>query len=71
MPDLKAQFGKRLKQLRRKSGLNQAQLAEKIDVTVETISNMERGIHGPKFDKLEKLAQVLNIPAKTLLESED
>lgn len=50
MGRLKAQFGKRLAQLRRRSEITQEQLADAIGVTVESISNMERGIFGPRFD---------------------
>ena len=37
-------------------------------LSVESISNIERGIFGPKFDNLEKLAQVLDIEVKTLFD---
>jgi len=63
---LKIQFGKRLRTLRKRAGLTQDQLAESINVSVETVSNMERGIHGPKFDNLEKIANVMGLEVKTL-----
>ena len=68
MPQLKVQFGKRLQQLRTEAGLTQEQLAAKIDLTIESISNIERGIHGPKFENLEKIAKVLKIPVKEMFE---
>jgi len=68
MSQLKIAFGKRLKELRKQVGLSQEQLAEQIGVTIESVSNMERGIHGPKFDTLEKIAKVLNVPVITLFE---
>jgi transcriptional regulator with XRE-family HTH domain len=52
--------------LRKRAGLTQDQLAESINVSVETVSNMERGIHGPKFDNLEKIANVMGLEVKTL-----
>ncbi len=68
MGRLKAQFGKRLQQLRRRAGISQERLADATGLTVESISNMERGIFGPKFDNLEKIARVLKVPVKALFE---
>jgi len=61
MSQLKSDFGKRLQTLRKQAGLTQEQMADHLEVTKETVSNMERGIHGPKFDTLEKIAKVLNV----------
>ncbi|WJQ05538.1 helix-turn-helix transcriptional regulator (plasmid) [Geobacillus stearothermophilus] len=58
---LRENFGKRLVELRRAYGITQAQLAEKIGVSVEFISLMERGINSPSFDTLEKLASAIEI----------
>ncbi|HEY8939549.1 MAG TPA: helix-turn-helix transcriptional regulator [Cellvibrio sp.] len=68
---LKKQFGKRLQQCRVASKLTQEQLAERVGVTIESISNMERGIHGPGFDTLEKITKALGIPAKVLFEFDE
>lgn len=66
MSQLKEHFGKRLQQLRLEAGFTQEQLADEIGVTIESISNIERGIHGPKFETLEKLAAALDITVKEL-----
>ena len=68
MESLKTRFGKRLQTLRRQAGVTQEQLANETDLTVESISNMERGIFGPKFDNLEKIAQTLDVPVKALFD---
>ncbi len=68
MGNLKVQFGKRLQVLRREVGVTQEQLANETGLTVESISNMERGIFGPKFDNLEKIAKTLEVPVKDLFE---
>ena len=68
MTALKKQFGFKLKQLRRDRCITQEQLADMASLSVEAISNIERGIFGPKFDNLEKLAQVLDIEVKTLFD---
>jgi len=62
MSDLKKSFGIRLKSVRQAQNLTQEQLANQVDVTIETISFIERGIHSPRFDLLEKLAKALNTP---------
>ena len=61
MSQLKIDFGKRLQVLRLQAGMTQEELANEIGVTVESISNIERGVYGPKFDNLEKLAAVLDV----------
>jgi len=61
---LKVLFGRRLRQLRRKSSLTQERLAESIGVSVDLVSNIERGINAPSFTTLEKLALILNVPVK-------
>lgn len=70
MSHLKQNFGIRLHELRLAAEMTQEELADEIGVTVESISNMERGIYGPKFDNLEKIADVLGIPVKELFEFE-
>ena len=64
--DLKTNFGKQLQQLRIHADLTQSQLAERCDVSIDTISNIERGIHGPRFELLERLATSLSVPVYAL-----
>lgn len=71
MSTLKASFGKRLKKVRNQKNITQEHLAENIGLSVESISNIERGIHAPSFKTLEKLAQSLKIPVKDLFDFED
>lgn len=68
MVQLKEDFGKRLQALRIESDITQEQLADDVGLTVESISNIERGIFGPKFENLEKIARSLNIPVKELFD---
>ncbi len=65
---LKKHFGKRVQQLRQARKMTQEELAEQVGVSIESISNIERGIHGPSFDNLEKIILALNVPAKSLFE---
>lgn len=68
MNQLKIRFGKRLQKLRAENGITQEQLANAVGLTVESISNIERGVYGPKFDNLEKIAAALQISVKELFE---
>lgn len=65
---LKKQFGKNLTRYRIEEELTQEELAERCDVSVETISFIERGIHGPRFELLSKLAQVFRIEVRDLFD---
>ena len=58
---IKINFGKRLAALRKASGLTQEQLAEKAEYSVEFISFIERGVHAPSLDGVERLARSLNV----------
>lgn len=60
-------FGNRLRYFRKKAGLNQEQLAELIDVHLNTVSRWENGDDAPKLAKIRALAQALNISEDDLL----
>lgn len=64
---LKVMFGKRLRQLRKKSGLSQEKLAEKMGMSVDQIGHLERG-NATTFDTLEKLAEKLDVEVKDLFD---
>lgn len=66
MEELKKLFGKRVQALRFSAKMTQENLADEVGVTVESISNIERGVYGPSFNTLEKLAKALNVPVKNL-----
>lgn len=53
-------FGGNVARLRKEMGLSQTELAEKIGVQKQTISNIERGIRYPTFESLEKFATVFH-----------
>jgi len=68
MSKLKKKFGQKVQGLRLEAGITQEQLADAVGLTIESISNIERGIFGPKFDNLEKIAEVLGVPVKELFD---
>ena len=63
---LRTQFGRRLRQLRKQRDMTQERLAEMVDVSVEFVSNMERGINAPSFETLEQLAEALQVAVADL-----
>lgn len=58
--DLK-ESGLRIKNLRRKSGLTQGNLAELVGVSVDMISMLERGVSGGSVDTLGAISSVLGV----------
>jgi len=59
MSNLRSQFGQRLRKLRRERDLTQEQLAEAVGVSVEFLSNTERGINAPSFELYFPLKYIL------------
>ena len=68
MEEIQLRFGKRIKYLRRLRNLTQAQLAEKIDLSINYISQIETGEATPTFKTLFLLAQGLNVEIKDLFD---
>ena len=68
MSMLRNRFGKRLRQVRRQQDITQEQLAEAVGISPTFLSNLERGINGPSFEILEKIAQVLHVPVRELFD---
>ena len=64
--DIKAIFGKNVKFLRYRKGYSQADLAEKIDISITFLSNIERGIKYPQPDMLSKIANALGVDVNEL-----
>ncbi len=60
-------FTERLLQLRRENGLSQEQLANKLDVTRQTISNWELGVSTPELNKITSMANIFNVSTDYLL----
>ncbi|MBQ7450777.1 helix-turn-helix transcriptional regulator [bacterium] len=56
----KQMLGLRLRELRKRKGINQDKLAELIDVDPTTISNIENGKNYPSLINLENILKALN-----------
>lgn len=51
--------GKRIKEMRKKAGFTQAQLAEKLGISADGMSSIERGKNGVSVDLFGVMAEVL------------
>lgn len=57
------EFGKRLKRIRKRMNITQEQLAEKLNLSVDSVSNFETGKTTCMPDHLIKICQLFNISA--------
>lgn len=64
-------FGQKLKQYRGQLNITQKELAEKMNVTFQTISKWESDINEPDFATVRKLAKILNCTIEDLLSDSD
>ena len=63
-------LGSQIARIRKERDITQAKLAEMIDVTIETISRLERGVSIPSLRTLETISNALNVPLKELFDFE-
>ena len=63
----KLTMGDRIREVRKRKDLTQEQLAEKLDVSVEFVGQIERGQKLPSMQVFIKLIDVLNVSADYLL----
>lgn len=64
-------LGKKIMTMRNEKNLSQEQLAEKLNVTRQTISNWENGKFYPDIDSLVNLSKFFNVPLDVLLSYDD
>ena len=62
-----ANVGKNIRILRTKKGMTQDELAEKLFVSRQTVSNYENGKSNPDIDMLMKIAEFLDTDANALI----
>ena len=63
-------LGQNILELRKKNGLSQEQLGEKVNVTRQTISNWELQETAPNPDQLKLLSKALNVSVDDLLDND-
>ena len=64
-------LGKKIMTMRNEKNLSQEQLAEKLNVTRQTISNWENGKFYPDIDSLVNLSKFFNVSLDVLLNYDD
>lgn len=62
----KREIGERIKSLRRSTKLSQERLAELADLSVDTISGIERGKNLPSYETYSKLAKAFGLKVADL-----
>ena len=66
--DILKLFGKRIKELRKKSGLTQEQLSERLGLFPKQIGNIETGTCFTTINNLEKLSEQFGVEIKDLFD---
>ena len=67
---IKATLGKNIKYLRSRKEFSQANLAEKADISIIFLSNIERGVKYPKPDVLSRIAKALDAEVYELFKND-
>ena len=70
MITIKERFGRRVKNLRGIKEWTQEELAEKMDISLNYLSSIERGQENPTFDMLIKLSEALGVEMRELFDIE-
>jgi transcriptional regulator with XRE-family HTH domain len=63
---LRKKFGLRLRQIRAQRGMTQERFAETLNISVDFLSLVERGISAPSFETLERIAKRLRMSVADL-----
>ncbi len=70
MADIRKKLGVRLFQLRSRADMTQSDLAEKANLSIDSVSRIERGDRTPSFESLERIAKALGTDPAQLLNFE-
>lgn len=68
--NFKIKFGKRIKELRKRKGYTQEQIAEIVGIEPPNISKLEKGIHFPQPENIERLASALDVKVNEMFDFE-
>jgi transcriptional regulator with XRE-family HTH domain len=66
MPNLRTQFGRRLRRLRLARDLTQERFAEQVGISVTFLGLIERGVNSPSFKTIEVIATTLKVSVSEL-----
>ena len=64
----KQTFGSMIAELRKKQGMTQAELAEKLGITDKAVSKWERDLSFPDVNSIPKLAEIFNVTVDELMQ---
>ena len=64
MTDTKQAVGAQIQSLRKQINVSQEELAARIGIDAKSLSRIERGVHYPSLDTLEKIQVELNVEMK-------
>ena len=64
---MKEHIGQHIAYYRKKSGMTQEQLAEKMEVTAQAVSKWENGLTCPDLDSVARLADYLGVTVEQLI----
>lgn len=59
--------GEHIKEARKRAGMTQVELAEKLNIPFQSVSQWERDLRNPKYETLQRIAQVLNTSVSDLM----
>jgi transcriptional regulator with XRE-family HTH domain len=65
---LRKQFGKKLRSIRKSKDMTQEQFAELLEISVDFLSLIERGLNAPSFESIETFSLILGIPVRDLFD---
>lgn len=63
-------FAEQLQQLRRKAGMSQEELAERLDISRQTLSKWEQGVSSPDIEKAIALCKIFEVSLDMLVNGE-
>lgn len=65
--NITAKFGKRVRTIRLKKRMSQGDVGKKLGVSLNYISQIERGLENLSLKGIEKLAKALGVPIENLI----
>ena len=71
MSNIDKRIGGKITEIRLSKKLTQSELAEKTEVSTESISRLERGVNAPSLKTIENIANTLQVPIKEFFDFDE
>ncbi len=68
---IKQIIGFKIQKIRQTQRITQSRLAEACNVSIEAISNIERGVNYPSFENLKNICMVLHCPISDVVDNNE